>query len=345
MHGDPTLAVLDVCGASAGLALPVGVAAFAAGPGAVWCRDPAAVPAGASAVLVVLAGPLARFPDVLRSLPATGRTVVVALADSGGMPVADLVAKPEGLRAFYAICRLADAAIATSAESEHFFRDAGMPLVEFIPPPCPVDDPRWDLSVDPGRRRGILIGTADFVAHYRNHAAALLSLRELAVESSQPVTVVRTGGIFDRRMLRQVRRHWPPGLLRVVSGPLAPARFARLMAAHKLVFQLEWAGGAGDVAATALLCRIPCVGGHGAVERIAFPGLTGFGRTTEDLLALAAGLLRDAGAAADAVAEARARARTRLAPDLARSRLVDVLGRAAAAARPAGGRALSDPQP
>lgn len=313
--------------------------------GAVWCRDPQAIPAGAGAVLVVLAHPLARLAEIVRSLQEVGKTVAVAFADSGGMPVADLLATPEGLRAFLDICRRADAAVATSAASEALFRDAGGSLVEFLPPPCPVDDARWDLSVDPARRRGILIGSTDFAAHYRNHVAAMMSLRELAAQAGEPVTVVRTGQGLDRRMLWQVRRHWPPGLLDMVRGPLTPLGFGRLMARHKLVFQLEWAGGAGDVAATALLCRIPSVGGHGAVDRIAFPQLAGFGRTTDELLSRAADLLADPDAAADAVAQGRALAAAQLSPESARSRLLDLLGRASSAGAAAGGRASTDTQP
>ena len=47
----------------------------------------------------------------------------------------------------------------------------------------------------------------------------------------------------------------------------------------------------GQVAGDALLCRIPCVGGNGTVERLAFPDLCGHGRTPERLFDLATRLL------------------------------------------------------
>jgi hypothetical protein len=100
------------------------------------------------------------------------------------------------------------------------------------------------------------------------------------------------------------------------------------MASHKLVIQFEWGGGAGDVAATALLSRIPCVGGHGTVEQIAFPHLTGFGRSPDELLDLAAELLGDTSRAEAALAQAVALAAAHLSPQQAQARLAGLLARA-----------------
>src|SRR5690348_16655514 len=171
--GDSSLAVLDASGVTADRSAKVGLPALAATAGAAWCRDTDTIP-GEANILIVLAEPLARLPAVVRSLKLAGKTVAVVFANSGSMPMADLVTSPEGLSAFLDICRLADAAIATSTESESMFRGAGMPLVEFVPTPCPVEDPSWDRSMPPEQRRGILVGTRDFFPHYHNHSAALL---------------------------------------------------------------------------------------------------------------------------------------------------------------------------
>lgn len=45
------------------------------------------------------------------------------------------------------------------------------------------------------------------------------------------------------------------------------------MARHKIVLQLDRSHVPGQVAGDALLCRIPCVGGDGAIERITFQKL------------------------------------------------------------------------
>ena len=49
----------------------------------------------------------------------------------------------------------------------------------------------------------------------------------------------------------------------------------------------------GQVAGDALLCRIPCVGGDGAVERIAFPKTCGEGRTISEIGSIALDLLKN----------------------------------------------------
>ncbi len=328
--GDFSLAVLDASGASVERVAMVGLPALAAAVAAAWYRGTGTIP-GEANVLIVLDKPLAQLAGVVRSLKTAGKTVAVAFADSGAMPMTDLVTSPEGLVAFLDVCRLTDAGVATSTDSESLFRSVGVPLVEFIPTPCAVEDPSWDRSIPPGQRRGIFIGTSDFLPQYRNHTSALLSLRELAVRYGEPVTVMRKRRLSDRRMVRQVRRHWPRGLLRVVPVPGNAGEFARLMASHKLVIQFEWGGGAGEVAATALLSRVPCVGGHGTVEQIAFPHLTGFGRSPDELLDLAAELLGDASRAEVAVAQALALAAEHLSPQLTRARVASLLARAQAA--------------
>jgi hypothetical protein len=342
--GDFGLAVLDASGASVERAAMVGLPALAACADAAWHRGTDTVPAEAN-VLIILGEPLTRLPGVVRSLKMAGKTVAVTFAESGSMPMTDLITSPEGLTAFLEVCRLADAAVATSTDCDRLFRNAGVTLVEFVPTPCPVEDPSWDRSIPPEMRRGILVGTGDFLPHYRNHTAALLSLRELAVRYGEPVTVMCKRRLSDRRMVRQVRRHWPRGLLRIVPAPRNADEFAGLMAAHKLVIQFEWGGGAGDVAAMALLSRIPCVGGHGTVEQIAFPHLAGFGRSPDELLDLAADLLGDASRAESAVARALALAAEQLSPQSARSRLARLLAQAQAARHEVpGGRAPARPR-
>jgi hypothetical protein len=65
----------------------------------------------------------------------------------------------------------------------------------------------------------------------------------------------------------------------------------RLLAKHKLVWQLDASGVPGQVAGDALLARVPCVGGNGATERLAYPDLCGHGRDVDGLFDLAARLL------------------------------------------------------
>jgi hypothetical protein len=316
----------DFAGAPPENHIPVDVCAFAACTAGTYHRKYQTVPAATSNVLLLL-DKLASCLQALTELQGAGKTVAVTFAEAGTMQVADLLSAPEALRDFHEICRRADAAIATTPEGASVFRGAGARNVELIPTPCPVDDPRWDFSVPPEQRRGILIGTFEFCTHYRNHVAALLSARRIAEVTGEPVTLIRGGRRYNRRMAEQVQRHWPAGLLRVIEGPLPALRFVRLMATHKLVFQLDQAGAAGQVAGEALLCRIPCVGGHGGIERVVFPELCGFGHTPEQLVDLAIRLLEQPSEAEAAVEGALSIAAERLSFTSSRARLADLYAR------------------
>ena len=76
-----------------------------------------------------------------------------------------------------------------------------------------------------------------------------------------------------------------------IEGLRPYPRYLRGVAKHKLIFQLDASAVPGQVAGDALLCRVPCIGGNGTTERLAFPDLCGHGRTTEQLFDLAARLL------------------------------------------------------
>jgi hypothetical protein len=65
------------------------------------------------------------------------------------------------------------------------------------------------------------------------------------------------------------------------------------MARHKIVLQLDTSFVPGQVAGDALLCRVPCAGGNGAIDRLAFPETCGFARTISEVEQLASRLLSD----------------------------------------------------
>jgi glycosyltransferase involved in cell wall biosynthesis len=68
----------------------------------------------------------------------------------------------------------------------------------------------------------------------------------------------------------------------------------------------------GQVAGDALLCRIPCVGGDGAIERIAFSKTCGEGRSINEIASMALDLLKDPDLRKAVVSEPQERARERL---------------------------------
>jgi hypothetical protein len=85
--------------------------------------------------------------------------------------------------------------------------------------------------------------------------------------------------------------------------------------------QLDRSHVPGQVAGDALLCRIPCVGGDGAIERIAFSKTFGTGRTISEIASMALDLLKNADLRAAIVAESQERALEHLSFQTVRSQL------------------------
>jgi len=249
---------------------PINYHAYAACTGGGFYRDAARIPRDQRAVLLLLRRDLKKALRVLEGLRAEGKTVAVSLKESGRHQVAALFAgEPERLRWFRELCGRADFALASTPELVPFYRGAGARRACFVPTPYPVDRPEWDFSQPPESRRGVFIGTREFDVPSRNHLAALLAARELG----EPVTVINRDGRCGRRMLEALG--YPAGGLRLVEGPLPYPEYLRLMGSHRLVFQLDRSGVPGQVAGDALLCRVPCVGGDGAVDRLVYPPWSG----------------------------------------------------------------------
>ena len=306
---------------------PVNFHAFAACTAGAFYRKDQAIPAGVKNVLLLLRHDLKACRNALLELRRAGKTVAVSLKEAGAFQVAALLGKPDKLRLFQEICQRADAAIATVPDLVPLYLGAGARSADFLPTPYPVGDARWDFSAPPDERRGIFVGTREFGTPSRNHLAALLAIRQIAEPMQEPVTVFNGDGWSGRRML--ARLGFPDGLLRVIEKRMPYPHYLRVMAQHRLVWQLDASAVPGQVAGDALLCRIPCVGGNGTTERLVFPDLCGHGRTPEQLFDLAARILEHPHDAGETVARALAFARERLSFDAIAPRLKAVFERLA----------------
>src|SRR5204862_588616 len=126
----------------------------------------------------------------------------------------------------------------------------------------------------------------------RNHLAALLLAREICAASGEPVTVLNLDGRKGEKLLAELK--FPPGKLRVQDKRKPYPDYLRIVTRHKIVLQLDRSRVPGQVAGDALLTRAVCVGGDGAIERIAFPKTSGEGRGINELASIALDLLRNA---------------------------------------------------
>jgi len=283
---------------------PVNYHAYAACMGGTFYREPGRIPAEESAVLLVLRRDLKHCLKALRRLKKAGKQVAVSLKESGLHQVAQLLGAVEVMALFREICEKADGCIASTPNLEGLYRAAGGKRVRFIPTPYPVESAKWNFTLPLADREGVFIGTREWGVPSRNHAAALL----LAASLKAPVTVVNEDGRAGRKRIEAMGLAKP----RVIEGRLPYAEYLRLMARHRIVLQLDRSAVPGQVAGDALLCGVPCVGGDGAVERIAFPETCGVGREAEELREIAARLLGDDGACAEAGARGRVLALERL---------------------------------
>lgn len=272
---------------------PVNYHAYAACTRGVFCRDVREIPPQIGGVLLLLGSSLRAAARALEALRARGCTVVVGWKETGAAQVARRLDDPATIEAFRRICAGCDGAISSTPELVGLYRAAGCRHVEYIPTPYPVDDARWNFSRPLPERRGVFVGTREWGVHPRAHASALLQ----ACATGVPVTVCNTDGRSGRRRLAALGC----ANLRVIEGRLPYTEYLRTMASCRVVFQQDASQVPGQVAGDALLCRMPCVGGNGAIDREAFD--------SEDL----ARLLQDDDAWLSAVKRSQARAAEKLA--------------------------------
>ena len=159
----------------------------------------------------------------------------------------------------------------------------------------------------------------------RNHFAALLVARQLCEATGEPVSVVNLDGYKARRLLWELK--FPEGKFRVIEEEKAYPDYLRMVAGHKIILQLDRSRVPGQVAGDALLTRTVCVGGDGAIERIAFPKTCGEGKTISEIASVGLELLKNADARAAIVTDSHERALERLSFQAVRSQLANFFAR------------------
>lgn len=166
---------------------------------------------------------------------------------------------------------MADGFIASTPQAESLYRSVGCARGMFIPTPYPIHMDEWNLGKPLAERMGIFVGTREFDVPSRNHWQAVALANQLSLELQVPAAVMNAAGRRGLMILTAIRETNP--FLQIIVGPLGYRDYLRLMASHRCVVQLDSSAVPGQVAGDALLCRMPCVGGNGAVEKIAFPPL------------------------------------------------------------------------
>ena len=293
---------------------PVNFHAYAACTQGAFHRETKPAIAENVPVLLLLRGNFKASERALHELKNQKRTVFVSLKECGLHQIAQQLGDRAKLSRFLNIMSEADGCIASTPEAAEIYQQARKKCdpatVAFIPTPYPLQDRQWNFAVPPDQQSGIFIGTREWNVPSRNHAAALLAARKLSDATGEVVTVFNFDGRKGRKLLAEL--HFPIGKLRVMEEAKSYADYLREVARHKLVFQLDRSRVPGQVAGDALLCRSICVGGDGAIDRIAFPQTCGEGRTINELAVIASELLTDANKRATLILETQWRAIERL---------------------------------
>ncbi len=302
---------------------PINFHAFAACTQGAFHHNPHRAIAENTPVLLLLRGDFRASERALADLKKHGRTVVVSLKETGLHQIAQQLCDRARLSRFMRIVAEADGCIATTPEAAEICQSARSRLrrVAFIPTPYPIEDQRWNFCLSPGEQSGIFVGTREWDVPSRNHFAALLVARQLCGATGEPVTVVNLDEYKARRLLSELK--FPEGMLRVIEKWKPYPDYLRDVARHKIVLQLDRSHVPGQVAGDALLCRIPCVGGDGAIERIAFSRTCGEGRTITEIASMALDLLKNADLRGAIVTESEERAAERLSFQAVRSQLAN----------------------
>ena len=322
---DPEQQFQCVSGPAEGPHPPINFHALAACSFGAFHRDTRRAIAENTPVLLLLRSDFRASERALADLKSEGRTVAVSSKETGMHQIAQQLRDPAKLSRFINIVTQADGCIATTPEAAEIYqrvRSKHHPAtVAFIPTPYPIGDQRWNFSIPRNEQSGIFIGTREWDVPTRNHFAALLIARQFCEATGEPVTVVNLDGYKGRRLLGEL--NFPERKLRLIDKWKAYPDYLRDVAQHKIVLQLDHSHVPGQVAGDALLCRIPCVGGDGAIERIAFSKTCGEGRTINEIASMASDLLKGAELREAVVAESQARARERLSFEAGRSQLAN----------------------
>src|ERR1700674_2493875 len=289
---DPEQHFPDGAGDTAQTHAPINFHAYAACTRGSFHRETKSASAEGTPVLLLLRGDFRASESALAALQNEGRVVAVSLKETGLHQIAQQLRDPAKLARFTGIVKRADGCIAPTPEAADFFRAIrGGERVAFIPTPYPIEDSRWNFSRPLEERSGIFIGTREWDVPSRNHLGALLLARSLSDETGAQVTVFNYDGRKGARLLAEIG--FAAEKLRVFDRKLAYPDYLREVAKHKIVLQLDTSFVPGQVAGDGLLCRIPCVGGNGAIDRLAFPDTCGHARSIEEIRQIASRLFSD----------------------------------------------------
>lgn len=255
---------------------PVNFHAYPAATGGCFTNNVADVINKQGIFLVLLRGRLVNSLKTIKKLKRSGFTVWVSWKETGHHQIASSMERLGVASRLRRCVQLADAIAAPSSAAREFFHrlevELSTPVID-LPTPYPMDVDAWRSNTDLSERSGIFIGTREFNVASRNHADALQIAADVATRHQVRLSVINPNGSKGEDAVRATVPHLPEPLLNLVEGKRPYRDYLKLIASHRVVFQLDTSGVPGQVAGDCLLTKTPCVGGNGEVESIAFPDI------------------------------------------------------------------------
>ncbi|NOX98224.1 MAG: hypothetical protein GXP30_00540 [Verrucomicrobia bacterium] len=269
------------------------------------------------AVLVLIRQRVGISLKAVKALKNKGHQVWVSWKEAGPYQITSQLLSSKILSHYQEILDLADGVLSPCTilppRWGWITADTFVHKTRFIPTPYPVEFPQWDFSIPSEKRKGVMIGTREFFEPARNHLRTLAEAARLCAEADENVTVINSDKKAGRKILNQLEESFPESRLHVIDQPLAYDAYLRLMASHRLVFQLDRGSVPGQVAGDALLCRTLCAGGNSTIEELTFPDLCDDSRISlTDALEKIRNVLGDASAYENAIESSQQLAREKV---------------------------------
>jgi len=247
---------------------PINYHAYAACSRGAFHQSVSTVPTGPVILLLGKRNLRKAYASIL-PLKNRGCKIFISLKESGSHQVAETLGDVTRWELFREICSAADGAISSTPDLVSLYSSAGVRDCSFQPTPYPVDFPEWTFDRPLSGRRGIFVGTREFGIPTRNHLEAVALADQMSRDLSTPIAVLNSEGRRSGMILKTFQRRNP--LFYIIEAPLPYKDYLEIMLLHRIVWQLDSSSVPGQVAGDSMLCRMPCVGGNGAVDRLLFP--------------------------------------------------------------------------
>jgi len=251
-----------------GIHPPVNYHAYAAATGGKFLSRLGDCVSSKDAIVVVLLGrKLSRASKVIPRLKECYPRVYVAWKECGNFQIDRALDGPGQISAYRRILEMVDGVMYPSLDPPPFSGNECLRL----PTPYPIDLESWDRSIPIEQRKGIFLGTREWLVPSRCHGLGISLALSLADQAGTFVTAINRDGKKGRGFYQSAfGDSISRGSLRIIEGRMPYLDYLDVMARHRLVFQWDRSGVPGQVAGDALLTRSICIGGNSAIELDAF---------------------------------------------------------------------------